>query len=369
MRLRIAGLLALLLLAAVIAGCSSDDDHGKPTQENAVLDGKYWYLNFSRSVSTTLSPDLSVRAGLARADGVDTIFSILNLGAPLTTLRVPYTLNTSGQLNVSSQEPGTALHLGDCFQIGDLERADGRVGWTFFTKQGASLTVNDFVDPGTGSGFYHAILLQFNRPGITTGTGNATLSKNTNNTASWRIDYTFSTQSTLTREGALLLAPEGAMSVNDVTTQRSYVGFGESHGDWVVWMELDTSQSRVYRMDILIRKGKELSDISLVGRFNLNGFYETTTGGEVDTTFGRIEFDGRGHYGDYTLRNSFGQAASTGELVYDYETTADGRVVFIGGSDPVGFFSRNALRRLLVFPDVNPAGDPGVLGFFFGLRF
>jgi hypothetical protein len=369
MRSCIHRLLPLLALAAVLAGCGSDDDHGKPTQENASLDGNYWYVSFDRAVGTTISPDLRVRAGLARADGVETIASIINVGAPLSTLRLPFTLNTRGQLNSAGMEPGSANLEGDCFQIGDLDRTDGHIGWTFFTKQGASLTVNDFVDPGAGSGFYHAVLLQFNRPGITTGTGSATITKNTNSTASWRIDYNLSSSSTLVREGSLLLAPEGAISANDTTTLRTYVGFGEPHGDWVVWMELDTSQSRIYRMDILIRKGKDLTDASLAGRFNLNGFYESTAGSSVDTTFGRIAFNGRDEYGDYTLRNSFGQSATTGDLTYPYDTSSDGRVVFIGGSNPIGFFSRAKTRRLLVFPDVNPAGDPGVLGFFLGIRF
>jgi hypothetical protein len=352
----------------VLAACRAEDVHGNATHENDVLKGKYWYLSFSRAVSTTIQPDLLVRAGVAEADGEGTLGYLANFGAPLGARSRTYTVNTTGQIDNTSNTPGATLPGGDLFEIGGLDRASGRLGIDLFGTFGASLTTNDFIDSGTLSGFYHAVLLRFNRPGIVTGTGNATITKNNNTEASWRIDYTLSTSTTLTRQGALRLAPDGAVSVQDVTTGRTYVGFGEPNGDWLIWAELDTAQSQVYRMDILVRKGKGLDARSLEGRFNLVGFYQEAAGSEVDTLFGRIVFDGNGNYYDFTRRNSFGNAFTTGSLLFPYDVASDGRVTFIGGSNPIGFISRSAERRLLVFPDVDPRGSPGSLGLFIALR-
>jgi len=233
------------------------------------------------------------------------------------------------------------------------------------TEHGASMTINDFIDSGATSGFYHAVLLRFNRPGVLTGTGNATITKNTTSTASWRIDYTLSTSTTLSREGSLMLAQDGAISSNDISASRTYTGFGEANGDWIIWMETDASSQQVFRMDILIRKGKGLSEASLNGRFNLLGFYQESATENVDSLFGRIAFDGNGEYSDYTTRNSFGNASSTGNQSYPYTVAPDGRITFVGGSNPIGFVTRNTSRRWFIFPDLNPTGT---LGFFIALK-
>ncbi|MBN2492730.1 MAG: hypothetical protein JXQ29_17920 [Planctomycetes bacterium] len=363
------GLLLGVVLLVGLAACRGEDEHGTTTHRNDTLEGKYWYLSFARAVSTTIQPDLWTRGGVLEADGEGTLTYLFNLGAPLASRTRSYGVNTVGQIDNNSDQPGATLPLGELFELGDLDRTSGRIGIELAGKFGASLTVNDFVDAGGLSGYYHAVLLQFSRPGILTGTGNATLTKNDETTASWRIDTTLSTASTLVRMGALKLAPDGAVSAQDGTTSREYVGFGEPHGDWLVWAERDTSNpNQVYRMDILVRKGKGLDPSSLEGRMNLVGFYQEAAGSAVDTLFGRIVFDGQGSYSDFTRRNSFGNAFTTGSYVYPYDVAPDGRVTFVGGSNPIGFVSRSSARRLLVFPDVDPSGSPGSLGLFIALH-
>jgi hypothetical protein len=354
----------------LLVGCETKDEHGEKTHVNEVLDGKFWYVSFSRAVSTTVNPDLEVRAGIAEADGAGTLTYILNLGSPLTTTQRTYFVNTQMQINNTGDDPGATLPTGEFFELADLDRTTQRVGLDLFCKHGSGLDIMDFVDSGTLSGFYHAVLLRFNRPGVITGSGNATITRNTQNTASWRIDYTLSTSSTLTRQGALLLSPDGGFTVNDLTVNRTLIGFGEPHGDWIVWAETDPSSQQIYRMDILVRKGKQLGNQSLNGRMNLVGFYQEASGTnpDVDTRFGRMIFDGDGYYYDFTQRNSFGSAFSTGNDAYPYDVTADGRITFVGGTNPIGFISRSHDRRLLIFPDTNPSGTPGVLGFFLALR-
>jgi len=354
----------------LLVGCNTKDEHGEKTHVNQVLDGKFWYVSFSRAVSTTVQPDLEVRAGIAQADGAGTLTYLVNLGSPLTTAKRTYFVNDVLQINNTEKDPGATLPDGGFFELADMDRTTRRVGLELYCKLGSGLDIMDYVDSGTLSGFYHAVLLRFNRPGIITGSGNATLTRNTPNTASWRIDYTLSTAATLTRQGALVLSEDGGFTVNDVTVNRTLLGFGEPNGDWIVWAETDPKSQQIYRLDILVRKGKGLGNASLNGRMNLVGFYEEASGAnpDVDTRFGRMVFDGRGNYYDFTQRDSFGNSFSSGNNVFPYDVAGDGRIVFIGGSNPIGFISRTHARRLLVFPDVNPSGTPGVLGFFIALR-
>ena len=357
--------LVLIILASTLVACNTSDQHGSATQENSILDGKYWYVNFSRAVTTTIQPDLEARVGLAQADGEGKITFGPNVGSPLPASERAFVVNTMHQIDNTSNHPGATLAGGEFFELGDLDRNDGNnIGLMLLSKHGDSMTVNDLIDSGATSGFYHAVLLRFNRPGVLTGTGNATLTKNTNTTASWRIDYTLSTSTTLSRQGSMLLAPDGAITSNDVTTGRTYFGFGEPNGDWIVWMEASTTANQIYRMDILIRKGKSLSKASLNGRLNLLGFYQESATENVDALFGRMAFDGQGQYYDFTTRNSFGNSSTSGNQTYPYDVASDGRVTFLGGVNPVGYITRSKDRRWLIFPDVNPSGT---LGFFIAL--
>jgi len=316
-------------------------------------------------VATTVQPDLEARVGLARADGEGKITFGPNVGSPLPANERTYVVNTKHQIDNTSNHPGATLAGGEFFELGDLDRKDGNnIGLMLLSKHGASMTINDLIDSGATSGFYHAVLLRFNRPGVLTGIGNATITKNNNTEASWRIDYTLSSSTTLSRHGAMKLAPDGAIRSNDVNTNRTYYGFGEPNGDWIVWMETSTTANQIYRMDILIRKGKGLGKASLNGRFNLLGFYQESAKENVDALFGRMFFDGKGNYYDFTTRNSFGRSSTTGSRTYPYDVAPDGKVTFLGGSNPIGFLTRNQDRRWFIFPDVNPSGS---LGFFIAL--
>lgn len=356
-------LLCALMLASV--GCKAKDSHGESTQLNSIIDGRYWYLNFSRSVSTTISPDLQARAGIANSDGSGTIMFGPNFGSPLTMSTLTYLVTTSLLVNNRTDEPGTVLPNGELFQMVDQDRMTGdNVGFTLFTKAATSMSIDNLVNTGSVNGFYHAVLLRFNRPGVLAGVGNATITKNTPTTASWAIDYTLSTMTTLRRDGAMRLAIDGAVTVNDVVTNRTFTGFAEENGDWIVWMEIDSSTSQIFRMDILIRKGSGMSEATLNGRFNLAGFYQAAATEDVDTLFGRMQFDGQGEYFDFTTRNSFGNASSTGNGRFPYTVASDGTLTFVGGSNPVGFITRNRDRRWFIFPDIDPTGNPASLGFF-----
>ena len=361
-----------LLVALAGMGCTTEDKHGDATQENEILDGQYFYVNFEHATATTISPDLLARAGVAEADGAGTLhfFPQSNFGTALSTLAFTYSVNTNHQINNTLDHPGGTLPGGEFFQIGDQERATGQVGLWFYGQVSNSLNIYNFVDGATNPGFYHAVMLRFNRPGIIMATGNASLLKTGGrlDEASWVIDYTTSQGSTLSRMGALRVSDTGAFEVQDITTSRTYFGFGEPHGDWIYWLDVDTRTGQIFRMDMLIRKGQGLSVGSLDGRYNLVGFYQESTGTAVDTIFGRIQFDGEGAYYDFTWRNSFGTAYTTGNEVYPYTVTSDGRVTFVGGTNPIGYVSRDPARRMLIFPDVSPQNDAGTLGFFMALR-
>ncbi len=363
MRRLIASVL-LVLTGSMLVGCNTRDDHGDQTQFNDTLMGRYWYVSFARSVSTSITPDVQARAGIVNADGMGTLTFGPNIGSPLPATMRNYFVNTNRQIDNDSEEPGSTLDSGDFFQLGDLDRMTGNdVGMWLCTRAATGMSVDRLVDGGA-TGTYHAFLIRFNRPGVTTGIGSAVINRNSATTATWSIDYSLSTTSSISRNGSMSLAADGATSVMDASTNRSYTGFAEGNGDWLAWIETNASGTQVVRVDILIRKGSGMSDANLNGRFNLVGFYESLAQNDVDTIFGRMFFDGRGAYSDFTTRDSFGNGSSTGNSAFPYSVASDGVLTFIGGSNPIGFVTRSSARRWFIFPDVDESSSARSVGFF-----
>jgi len=247
-------------------------------------------------------------------------------------------------------------------------------------------------------------MLRFNQPGVITGIGEATIEKTSDTTADWTATHLLSADRRIeVRKGKFSLAPDGAVAVEDSVAKRTYLGFADETGDYLIWLDADSSGQQVFRMDILIRKGNDLGAWSLNGRYNLGGFLEARRGG-VDTVYGKIEFDGNGNYFAAKFRNSFGITTlldpsvtpppprrfpvsippglseslrrallllvdelirQVPEASFRYEISADGIVRFEAPLSTVGFITRDSNRRILILPWVIEA-DP--IGFVLAMR-
>ncbi|MBN2491029.1 MAG: hypothetical protein JXQ29_09280 [Planctomycetes bacterium] len=365
-RIRLAS--GLLALAAVLVACNSHEDHdgGDPAALNRVLDGDYFYVEFARAVSPSSVPDLAARAGLATADGQGRLEFGPAVGTPPPVPQRSYQVDSLRRIDGATPLPGATFGGGDAFALVDLDRGGlGEIGLEFFTRAGQNMTVASLVDSPTTSTRYHAVHYVFNRPGVDSGFGTAELVRASDTTGGWKIDVALASASTLSRYGTLELSPYGNLVAADLTTGRSYVGVAEPHGDWIVWIETDTSGGRAVRMDVLVRQGAGLSDANLNGGFNLVGFLEAHGTGEVDTAFGEIRFDGRGRYYALKWRNSRGQSIPPSPVYEPYSVTPAGVVRLEGSIGATGCVTRSPDRRWLVFPQAAPSGTVAI---FFALK-
>jgi hypothetical protein len=265
------------------------------------------------------------------------------------------------------------------------------------------MTTDVLVDAGI-QGEYHAVMLRFDQPGVITGIGEATIERTSGTTADWVATHLLSAARQIqVRDGTLTLASDGALAVRDGTTKRTYLGFADPAGDYLIWLDADSSGQQIFRMDILIRKGSGLGPRSLNGRYNLGGFRQSRRGA-VDSVYGKIEFDGNGSYFATEFRDSFGGTTfldpsvtppspprfpvilPTGlskslrrallllvaemgrqapEASFEYEVSLDGIVRFEAPLSTVGFITRDSDRRILILPWVIEA-DP--IGFVLAMR-
>jgi hypothetical protein len=358
--------LAVLLSLVVACNTRKDDDEFTPGELNGVLNGDYFYVEFARSVSSTITPDIVSRAGLASADGLGLLTFGPVVGTPPPAAQRAYNVDSLRRIDGSSATPGATLGTGDAFSLADLDRTTGdNVGLALFTRAAQNMTVGALVDSPTTNTRYHAVHYVFLRPGVENGKGTAEIAWASDTQAGWKIDLTLSNASTLNRYGTLSLAPSGNLVASDLTTGRNYVGAAEPHGDWIVWIETDTGLGRAVRLDVLLREGSGLSDATLNGRFNIVGFLQVRASGDVDTAFGDITFDGRGNYSNFQWRNSNGQSIPPSALPQPYTVASAGVVSLLGDIGSTGYVTRSSDRRWLVFPRTDASGTVSI---FFALK-
>jgi len=392
-----------LAVLAVAIGCARRDQFDNINLDK-LLEGPYFNLDFGRSIFPSAQDRVTSRAGLATADGNGLLRFGISVGRPAPPPQATYEANSTQQFNFSSVMPGYALPDGSFFAVTDLDRRQGLdVGLSFFSRFASGMTTDVLVDAGL-RGEYHAVMLRFDHPGVITGIGEATIQKTSDTTADWNAAHLLSaTQRIQERIGTLTLAPDGALAVQDAATNRLYIGFADAAGDFVMWLDTDSSGQQVFRMDILIRKGSGLGPWSLNGRYNLGGYLEDRAG-QVDTVYGQIEFDGNDHYFGAEFRDSFDvvtrldpsvtpptpprppvivppglprslqralrlllaeMGRQAPEASFKYEVSLDGIVRFEAPLSTVGFITRDSARRMLILPWVIQA-DP--IGFVLAMR-
>jgi len=397
------GLTVVVAALAAAPGCTKQDDFSDVNLDK-LLEGPYFNLEFGRSTLFQTENSVTSRAGTAAADGRGLIGFGISVGQPTPPPFTAYKANAGQQFNFATSRPGYALPNGSFFAVADLDRLDDlRVGMSLFSRFGSGMTVDRLVDAGI-RGQYHAVMLRFNQPGVITGIGEATIEKTSDTTADWTATHLLSADRRIeVRKGKFSLAPDGAVAVEDSVAKRTYLGFADETGDYLIWLDADSSGQQVFRMDILIRKGNDLGAWSLNGRYNLGGFLEARRGG-VDTVYGKIEFDGNGNYFAAKFRNSFGITTlldpsvtpppprrfpvsippglseslrrallllvdelirQVPEASFRYEISADGIVRFEAPLSTVGFITRDSNRRILILPWVIEA-DP--IGFVLAMR-
>lgn len=360
--------LALCIVTTLAWGCANrDHDDATSSDYNLILEGNYLFLDFGRATSTTIAPDLESRAGLLNADGKGLFTVLSSVGSPLTTIMRSYAVDPVRRIDASTTEPGCTLPKGEFFAMGDLDRVDGNnVGMGLFSRAGSALTLDVLVDSPVTTTRYHAVYFSFLRPGVVAGHGYGEITKVDDTNGTWKIDVSLlGTSSSLVRNGTFAMAQDGALLASDLSTGRTYMGFAEPNGDWLAWMEIDTSIGRIWRLDLLVREGSGLSDATLNGRFNVLGFWENRTNASVDTVFGNIAFDGQGAFSDFELRDSFGSSIPANPVPQPYSVASDGTVSLLGDVAATGYVTRNADRRWLIFPDTAPDGRVGI---FFALK-
>jgi hypothetical protein len=357
----------LIGLGFILPGCTSNDDDNEPGKLNEVLDGRYFYVDFSRAILATVSPDVTTRTGELTADGKGIFTYGVYMGSPQPPATLAYQVDSIRRIDGSSSLPGCTLGTGDFFVRADLDRTDDRLGLALHSRAATNMTVNDLVDSPTTNTRYHAVYYAFIRPGlgVVNGKGHAEIARFSDTQGGWAINLTLGNATTLTRGGSFTLSPDGALVAADLTSGRSYVGYAEPHGDWLVWIELDTSYGRVVSIDVLVREGSGMTDSALNGRFNLAAFVENKVTGDVDTRFGDITFDGRGSYYDLKLRDSFGKTEPPDSTHYKYVVSSTSEVTLTGQIQTTAYVTRNSARRWLVYQGLNP---DNTVNLFFALK-